>query len=158
MNLRIRNAELNDCAAILELMREFAVYEDLLSYLEITEEGLGDVMFGDRSFVEALVALDDSAPIGYALFYQYFASFRGQRGIYIEDIFITERCRKSGIGEKMLRQIAAIGKQRGAVRLDFQVLKWNVPAVNFYKKLGASIDGDERHFKFTDVAFERLAE
>jgi GNAT superfamily N-acetyltransferase len=114
-------------------------------------------MFGPTAFVEGLMAFDDKTPVAYAIFYPYFASFRGQRGVYLEDIFITEKYRKSGVGEKMLREIARIGKEQGAVRLDFQVLKWNAPAINFYIKHGAVIDEEERHFKFTDEVFERLA-
>ena len=158
MNLQIKKAEPKDVCAIIELMREFAEYENLLEYLEATEENLMDAMFGKDSFVKGLMAFDDETPIAYALFYPTFSSFRGQKSVYLEDVFITAKYRKFGIGEKMLREIAKAGKQDGAVRMDFQVLDWNTPAVNFYKKHGAVIDQDERHFKFTDEAFKKLAE
>ena len=157
MNLRIETATEKDIPAIIELMREFAEYENLLEYLEITEERLYRAMFGDNGFVECLIAFDDEQPIAYALFYLNFASFRGQIGIFLEDLYIKKSYRRYGLGEMMLRQVARIGKEKGAVRMDFQVLDWNAPAISFYKKHGAKIDESERHFKFTDEAFERLA-
>lgn len=153
----IREASADDIPAILRLMQEFAEYENLLEYLEVTAEDLDKVLFGEDTFVKCLIALDDVEPIAYSFFYPAFSSFRGQKSVYLEDIFITERYRKFGIGEKMLRKIAQLGKEFGAVRMDFQVLKWNEPAIRFYNKHGALMDEDERHYKFTDEAFENLA-
>lgn len=157
MNFRIESATANDVPAIIELMREFAEYENLLEYFEITEEKLSQAMFGTGSFVKCLIALHKEKPIAYALFYPNFASFRGQRGIFLEDFYISENYRRHGLGETMLRQIARIGQAEGAVRLDFQVLDWNRPAINFYRKHGAQIDESERHFKFIGEMFDRLA-
>ena len=137
-------------------MRDFAEFEDLGDYCEITEQRLHDVMFGDEAFVEGLVAFHENEPIAYAMFYPYFASFRGQCGYYLEDIFIAEEFRRNGLGEAMVRIIARLAKQRGFERIDFQVLEWNAPAVKFYEKLGAIRDDSERHFKFIDKAFTFL--
>lgn len=157
MVINIQKIESQDIPAILELMREFAEYESLLEYLEVTKSDLQNVMFGEDAFVKGLIAFDDETPVAYAFFYRTFSSFRGQKSVYLEDIFITRDYRKSGIGKKMLKEIARIGKSFGAVRMDFQVLEWNKPAIKFYKKHGAIMDEDERHFKFTDEAFEKLA-
>jgi ribosomal protein S18 acetylase RimI-like enzyme len=157
MNFQIETAKEEHIPAIIELMREFAEYEYLQDFLEITEEKLYEALFGENGFVECLIAVSDEKPFAYALFYLNFSSFRGQIGVYLEDIFIKKDFRKYGIGEMMLRQIARAGKENGAVRMDFQVLDWNTPAINFYKKHGAVMDESERHFKFTDAAFERLA-
>jgi ribosomal protein S18 acetylase RimI-like enzyme len=156
MNLSIENAAEKDIPAIIELMREFAEYENLLEFLEITEEKLSAAMFGENNFVKCLIALDGEKTVAYALFYMNFASFRGQTGVYLEDIYIREDYRRCGLGEMMLKQIARRGKENGALRMDFQVLDWNTPAVEFYKKHGAKMDESERHFKFTDEAFEKL--
>ncbi len=158
MKLIIKQTVPEDIPAILVLMREFAEYENLLEYLEVTEEKLHDVLFGNNCFVKSLMAFDNTNPIAYSLFYQSFLSFRGQRSVYLEDIFITEKYRKYGVGEKLIRKIAKEGKRFGAVRMDFQVLAWNKPAINFYKKHGALVDEEERHFKFTNEAFEKLTE
>ena len=157
MNLRIETASEKDIPAIIELMREFAGYEYLLDYLEISEEKLYEAMFGEKSFVECLIAFGDEKPVAYALYYLSFASFRGQVGVYLEDIYVTEDYRKHGLGEMMLKQIARTGKENGAVRMDFQVLDWNAPAISFYKKHGAEMNESERHFKFSDEAFDKLA-
>ncbi len=156
MDIQIRKSTPDEVPAIVRLMREFADYENLSDYCQITDERLSDVMFGDDAFVEGLVAFHESKPIGYAMFYPYFASFRGQCGYYLEDIFIAEDFRRNGLGEAMVRIIAKLAQQRGFERIDFQVLEWNSPAVKFYEKLGAIRDDSERHFKFIDSAFSSL--
>jgi len=157
MNFQIETAKEEHISSIVALMREFAAYENLLEYLEITEEKLYDALFGENGFVECLIATSDEKIVAYAIYFLNFSSFRGQTGVYLEDIYITESFRKYGIGALMLKQIARAGKENGAVRMDFQVLDWNAPAINFYKKHGAVMDESERHFKFTDEAFEKLA-
>ena len=156
MDIQIRKSTPDEVPAIVRLMRDFAEYEDLGDYCEITEARLFDVMFGEEAFVEGLVAFHETQPVAYALFYPYFASFRGQCGYYLEDIFIEEDFRRNGLGEAMVRIIARLAKQRGYDRIDFQVLEWNAPAVKFYEKLGAIRDDSERHFKFIDNSFTSL--
>ena len=157
MNVEIRDARPDDLEAVINLMREFAEYEKLLDSLEITEEKLSRAAFGAGSFIEILVATADASTIGYALFFPYFASFRGQRSIYLEDIYISSEYRGRGIGESLLRRIARIALTRNFDRIDFQVLEWNAPAISFYQKLGAVRNDDERHFKFSDRALLDLA-
>lgn len=153
----IRAAEDSDTEPILELMREFAAFEKLLERLEVTQERLRIALFGDGKVAEALVAEISGEIVAYAVFFPYFATFRGQRGLYLEDIFITESQRGKGIGEALLREIAQIAHSRGFERIDFQVIDWNEPAIRFYENLGAIRDDEERHFKFTDDAFRKLA-
>ena len=157
MNLQIRKVEPKNIPQIIALIREFAEYENLSEYCEVTEENLSLALFGEKKIAEAIIVFDDETAVGYAIFYPNFSSFRGQRGIYLEDIFIKPEFRGKRIGELMLRHIAGIGKERGFRRIDFQVLEWNAPAIKFYEKLGAHRDEEERHFKFTDAAFEKLA-
>lgn len=157
MSIEIRKATEFDCEGIAALMRDFAEYEKLGHYCEITEDKLSVAMFQNGAFVEGIVAFDDVTMIAYALFYKSFASFRGQRGVYLEDIFIDKNYRGQGIGETMLKKIAQTAKSQGAERIDFQVLDWNAPAIRFYEKLGAVSNQEESHFKFSDEAFEKLA-
>ena len=158
MSLAIEKAAETDIPQIVALIREFAEYENLSDFCEVTEEKLYAALFGETKVAEAVVAFEDETPIGYAIFYPSFATFRGQRGMYLEDIYITKDFRKKGIGETMLKHIARLAKSRGFERIDFQALEWNTPAVKFYERLGARRDEDERHFKFTDEAFKKLAE
>ena len=140
------------------MMRDFARFEELEEYFEATEDHLHDVLFGPAAYVEALVAEENGTCAGYALYYPNYASFRGQKGLYLEDLYVAAEFRGLGVGEAFLREIARHGSQRGFKRIDFQVLEWNAPAIGFYEKLGAHRDEAERHFKFTDEAFARLAE
>jgi ribosomal protein S18 acetylase RimI-like enzyme len=156
--MQIRPAKRKDLGSIIGLMYRFAEYENLLDHFEATEESLAAAMFGSNAFVNGLVAESDDRVVGYALFYPNFATFRGQRGMYLEDIYILAEYQGNGIGEKMLRQLARFAKENGCQRIDFQVLEWNELAISFYEKLGAVRDDTERHFKFTDSAFERLAD
>lgn len=155
--MQIVAAEPQHLPAIIELLREFAEYENLSQYVEATVENFHASLFSENKVAEAIVAVASHVPVGYAVFYPNFSTFRGQRGIYLEDIYLTPAHRRGGAGEQMLRHIARLAKERGYERIDFQVLDWNTPAINFYKKHGAVIDDSERHFKFTDEAFQELA-
>lgn len=155
--MKIKNATPENIPQIYALMRAFAEYENLLEFFETTEERLKIALFGETKVAEAILAFDGERAVAYAVFFPCLATFRGQRGIYLEDIFITKDFRGRGLGEMMLRYIAKLAKKRGFERIDFQVLQWNTPAIGFYESLGAVRDDEERHFKFTDEAFQKLA-
>lgn len=157
MKLNIRPVAVADIPAVIALMRDFAEFEKLSDWFEITEEKLERVLFGNARFVESIVALDDTKLVGYTLFFPCFASFRGQPGLYLEDLFIAPEYRGHNIGEMMLREIARIGKARGFERIEFQVIDWNEAAMKFYRRLGAIPGDGTRYFKFTDKAFLDLA-
>ena len=157
MELTIRNITPTDLPVVVEMLREFAAFEGLSKYCTVTEEGLNKAMFDDNSVVEGLLAFDGETPAAYALYYPNFSSFRGERGIHLEDIYIKDKYRKHGVGEAMLKQIVRDAASRGFERIDFNVLEWNTPAIGFYKKHGAVCNEEERHFKFADAAFEKLA-
>ena len=158
MDLEIRNIAVTDLPAVVDMLREFAAFENLSDYCTVTVARLHAAMFGSDANVEGLIAVDDSAPIGYTLFYPNFSSFRGERGLHLDDIYITTQYRGKGVGLAVLKRIARIAATRGFERIDFNVLDWNTPAVGFYKKLGAVCNADETHFKFAGDAFARLAE
>jgi ribosomal protein S18 acetylase RimI-like enzyme len=157
MTFQIKKAESEDVSAIIALIREFAEYEKLSEFCEVTEERLNTALFGETKVAEAIVALEGETMIAYAIFYPNFASFRGQRGMYLEDIYIKREFRGAGLGEAMLKRIAGIASAHGFERIDFQVLEWNAPAIKFYEKLGATRDEEERHFRFVGESFARLA-
>ena len=157
MDIEVKRFEKGDVAAVLGLLGEFAEYEHLTEFLKVTEERIETAFFADASTVEGLVARADGKAVGYAFFFPNFASFRGQRGFYLEDLYITQSYRGKGVGEAMLRELARLAATRGYERIDFVVLDWNASAIEFYKKLGAEMDHSERHFKFTDEAFKNLA-
>ncbi|MEP6923752.1 MAG: GNAT family N-acetyltransferase [Pyrinomonadaceae bacterium] len=155
--IKVQSALETDVSQIVQFLREFAEFENLSEFCEVTEEKLRDAMFGEKSCVEGLMAFDaQNKAVGYALFYENFASFRGQRGIHLEDLYVVPEMRKAGVGLAMFKHLANIARARGAERMDWQVLNWNEPAIRFYKKLGAQIDADERHFKLVGTDFENL--
>lgn len=156
--MQIQTANENNTAQILEMIREFAAFENLSDYCEVTEEKLKDAMFGANPCVEGLMAFVENAPVGYALFSENFTSFRGQRGLYLEDLYVRTDFRRLKMGEAFLRKLAQIARARNFERIDFLVLDWNEPAIKFYKKLGAETNPDERHFRFAGEAFEKLSE
>lgn len=158
MQLSIRKIVATDVADVVGLLHEFAEYEKLSEYCMITEDRLNTAMFSTQPFVEGLIAFDSAKPIAYALFYPRFSSFSGERGFYLEDIYVASEYRRQNLGEKMLCEIARLARSRGFERIDFLVLDWNTPAVGFYLKHGAERNMDERHFKFAGRAFDRLSE
>jgi ribosomal protein S18 acetylase RimI-like enzyme len=155
--MKIRDMQPDDLADVIKLMKEFAAFERLSKYCTTTKHRLFNVMFGKSSFVDGLVAEDNGKIVAYSLFYPNYATFRGQRGTYLEDIYISPTHQGKGVGEAMLRRIAKASKRQGCERMDFQVLDWNTAAIGFYERLGAVPDDTERHFKFIDKAFDRLA-
>ena len=157
MDITIETVKETDLDAVIGLMRSFAEYEDLAEYCTITPHRLRAAMFGESSFVEGLSARSGEKLVGYALFYPAFSSFRGERGLYLEDIYIDPEYRRNDLGHRMLKSIARRGAELGFERLDFMVLDWNEPAVNFYLKHGAEKNDDESHFKFGGEAFRALA-
>jgi len=158
MEPTIREAAESDVPTIVSLIADFAAFENLSEYLTISEADLQAAMFGESAFVEGLICEFEGRTAGFAIFYPRFSSFRGQQGYHLEDIYIDSAFRGRGLGEALLREIARKGKARGFGRIDFQVLEWNFAAIEFYKALGAVLDDEDKHFKFVDDAFERLAD
>lgn len=155
---RIETATDYDVPQILRMIAEFAAFAQMSAFCEVTEERLSEALFGTRPCVEAVIAFDaNHKAVGYALFFENYASFRGQRGLYLEDLYVTQEARGQSVGEMLMRHLAGIAKERGAERIDWLVLVDNAPAIKFYEKLGAKIDPSERHFKLVDADFERLA-
>jgi GNAT superfamily N-acetyltransferase len=156
--LRIRAARLEDVAAIRILIREFAEFEKLSGACEVTENDLSAVIFGENNFAQALVALDGNRYVGYAIFFPVFKSFRGERSMFLEDLYVTPDLRGQGLGFVLLKEVAKRAKTLGFVRMDWQALKWNEPAINFYKNLGAETDDENLDFRLRAAYFDRLAE
>ena len=157
-HLLIRAARTEDVAAILILIQEFAEFEKLSSWCEVTEANLQEAIFGKKGFVQALVAMTDNRYVGYALFFPVFKSFRGEPSIFLEDLYITPDLRGQGLGFVMLREVAKYAQEQGYTRLDWQALKWNEAAIEFYKNLGAESDDENFDFLLRGESFEKLAQ
>ena len=156
--LTVREAKFADVPAIALLIREFAEFEKLTEWCEVTETDLREAIFGKQKFVQALLAMDGIRYVGYALYFPVFKSFRGERSVFLEDLYVTPDLRGNGLGFVMLREVAKYAKEQGFTRLDWQALKWNEAAINFYKNLGAETDDENFDFRLRGAAFQKLSE
>ncbi|GIV06279.1 MAG: GCN5 family N-acetyltransferase [Fimbriimonadales bacterium] len=133
----IAPAQPNDLPRLLELIHQLAAYERRLEQVKATEKDLERALFGERPVAEAVLAWHGENAVGYALFYPVFSTFRGRAALYLEDVFVALESRGQGVGRALMRSLAQIAQQRGYDRIEWSVLEWNTPAIEFYKKLGA---------------------
>jgi len=138
----LRFAQLDDVPAIMELIRELAEYERLAHQVVATEEILRASLFGERPYAEAVLALAEGEPVGFALFFHNYSTFLGKPGIYLEDLFVRPHARGLGIGKRLMAHVAGIALERGCGRFEWAVLDWNEPSIAFYEKLGARAQTD----------------
>lgn len=140
--LVIREAVHDDLPTILTLIKELAEYEKLTHTLEATEQSLGEALFGQRPVAEALVVFYDGQPAAYAIFFHSMSTFLGRAGLYLEDIYVRPHLRGKGIGKAVFKTVAGIAEQRKCGRMEWQVLRWNESAIDFYEAHGAEpLDG-----------------
>jgi GNAT superfamily N-acetyltransferase len=158
MALRIEPATLRDLPAIVHLVKELAAYERLAHEMVASEDDFRRALFSPERHVDALMAFIDEKPVGFALYFSTFSTFLGKRGLYLEDIFVEPDYRGRGIGKALLRRLARIAKERNCGRMEWSVLTWNQPSIEFYHKLGAVTLEDWRMFRLTGPALEALAE
>jgi len=145
MDIIIRKATEADYPQILLLIQELADYENCPTEVETTTE----TMKKDNSIFDGFVAILDDKIIGTAIYFPYYSTWKG-RCIYLEDIVVTEQYRKQGIGKLLFDATVKAAKEFDAKRLMWQVLNWNEPAINFYKKLSADLDGEWLNCKLTE--------
>ena len=135
--LRIAAATEGDVPFILQFIRGLAEYEKLSDEVVATEDGLREALFGSNPVAEVLLAYWADEPAGFALYFRNFSTFLGKTGIYLEDLFVEPAYRGRGIGKALLIRLAEIARERGYGRMEWAVLDWNRPAIDFYKSLGA---------------------
>ncbi|MFE0518500.1 MULTISPECIES: GNAT family N-acetyltransferase [unclassified Streptomyces] len=148
----IRTATPADVPVIHALVRELADYEKLLHEAKATEEQLREALFGERPAVHAHIAVDDTTgePVGFALWFLTFSTWRGVHGIYLEDLYVRPTARGAGHGKALLAELAAICVERGYQRLEWAVLNWNAPTIAFYDSLGARPQDEWTTYRLTD--------
>ncbi len=135
--ISIQPARPADLPCLLTLIRQLAEYERRLGQVVATEADLKRALFGEHPVAEAALAWQGEQIVGYALFYPVFSTFRGRAALYLEDVYIVEEARGQGVGRAFMRYLAHIATQRGYDRIEWSVLEWNTPAIEFYQKLGA---------------------
>jgi GNAT superfamily N-acetyltransferase len=133
----IRPATPSDTPTIARLILALAEYERLTHEVALDEVRLREHLFGPRPFAEVLLAEEAGEAVGYALFFHNYSTFLGQRTLYLEDLFVLPEQRGKGHGKALLRAVARLAMERGCGRLEWSVLNWNQPAIDFYRSLGA---------------------
>jgi GNAT superfamily N-acetyltransferase len=141
MKIQIRRAERKDCPRLLELVRELAVYERAPGEVTVTPEHFAESGFGQNPVWWGFVAEDEETIQGFALYYIRYSTWKGQ-AMYLEDILVTEKMRGRGIGKLLFERLFEEAKEKGLKRIVWQVLEWNEPAINFYKKYNTHFDGE----------------
>ena len=137
--IEIKPATVADVPLILSLIKDLAAYEKLSHEVVATESILHESLFGENPYAEVVLGHYDSIPAGYVLFFHNFSTFTGRPGIYIEDVFVKEDYRGNGLGRALFLYVAGLAKDRNCKRLEYSVLTWNEPALNFYKQFHARL-------------------
>jgi len=153
----LRAATTADVPVIYELIAELAEYEKLRDQVDATPAGIHSALFGERRYAEVLLAECQATVAGFALYFHNFSTFRGKPGLYLEDLFVRPPFRRLGIGTAFFRRMAQIAVERGCARMEWSVLDWNTPALDFYRSLGAVAMADWTVHRLTDDALLRLA-
>jgi len=139
MEIKIRRAVKEDCLRLLELVHELAVYERAPDEVTVTLEHFIESGFGKNPVWWSFVAEENGVVLGFALYYIRYSTWKGQR-MYLEDILVTETARGKGIGRLLMDRLIVEGKEKNLTAIVWQVLEWNEPAINFYKKYNADFD------------------
>lgn len=133
----IREARRDDVPTILQLIHDLAVYEKEPDAVRNTREGLEEALFGPDPRIFAHVAEDDGRVQGFALWFLNYSTWEGVHGIYLEDLYVRPEARGAGYGKALLQTLAGIAAERGYARVEWSVLNWNEPSIQFYRSLGA---------------------
>ena len=152
----LRAAEPRDLPAIVGLVHELAAFEKLSHLVQVTPERLHPHLFGDRPVAEAIVAEAGTQVVAFALFFTNFSTFLGRPGLYLEDLYVQPAFRNQGIGRALLLHLARLARDRGCGRFEWSVLDWNVDAIRFYERMGATLLPEWRICRVAGTALEQF--
>jgi len=154
--IEIRFAYADDAAVVLGFIRALAEYEKQPEAVEVSEATLRQQLGETPAPFEALLASDDGRAVGFALFFHTYSTWRGKRGVWLEDLFVLPDERQRGVGRMLLARVAAIAVERGCARFEWSVLDWNRLAIGFYKGQGAQLLDEWRICRVSNEALEQL--
>ncbi|RXH18206.1 GNAT family N-acetyltransferase [Bradyrhizobium guangzhouense] len=157
MSLNIRRARSDEAGLVLDFVRELAEYEKLSHEVEATEADIADALFGHDPRLFCAIAEWDGEPVGFAVWFLNFSTFSGRHGVYLEDLYVRPSHRGKGLGKALLIYLAKECLDNGWSRLQWAVLDWNAPSIEFYKSLGAVMLDDWTLCRVTGPALTRLA-
>ncbi|MHA5048624.1 GNAT family N-acetyltransferase [Streptomyces sp. SD15] len=152
----IRTATPADVPAIHAMVRELAEYEKAPDEARASQRQLAEALFGEHPAAFAHIAEEAGEPVGFALWFLNFSTWRGVHGIYLEDLYVRPEARGGGHGKALLTELARICVERGYERLEWSVLDWNRPSIEFYEALGARPQDEWTVYRLTDEALGKL--
>jgi GNAT superfamily N-acetyltransferase len=153
----IRAATPDDVPEILRLIRDLAEYEKALHEVKATEDDLRQALFGPEPKIFVQIAEHEGRPVGFALWFLSFSTWLGRHGIYLEDLYVDPAMRGNGYGKALLTELARIADERGYGRVEWAVLNWNKPSIDFYEALGARPQDEWTTYRLTGDALTKLA-
>jgi GNAT superfamily N-acetyltransferase len=153
----IRRATREDVPQIARFIRDLAAYERLEHECDPDEARLREHLFGQAPVCGAFLAEHDGRPVGFALYFQTYSTFKSMPCMHLEDLFVVPEARGNGLGLALLRAVAAEAVARGCPRLDWNVLEWNAPAIRFYESRGARLLADWRTCRLDGAGLRRVA-
>ncbi len=155
--ISIRKARPEDCALILRLVRDLALYERALDEVEATEANLHDLLFTEHPRVFGLICEADGETAGFALYFYNFSSWLGRLGLYLEDLYVDPAQRGKGAGKALLQYLARQAVAEGCGRFEWNVLDWNEPAIRFYESFGARPQSEWTGYRLAGEALQAFA-
>jgi GNAT superfamily N-acetyltransferase len=155
--ISIRPATLDDVPLLTALIYEFADFEKERHLVTITEEDLRRDGFGERPKFRALMAESGGDVAGYAIFFEHFSTWFGRAAMFLEDLYVRPQFRGQGIGKALLARVAAVARKEHCFGMKWEVLDWNLPAIEFYRSIGAEMLEDRKLLLFSREAFETMA-
>lgn len=157
MSVTIRPAQPADASLIYSLVRELAEYERLAHAVDSTEQEIATALFGPQPRVFCHIAEWDGTPVGFALWFLNFSTFRGRHGLFLEDLFVRPAFRGKGIGKALMRRLARHCVEQSYTRFEWAVLNWNEPSIKFYRAIGADVLDDWMICRMDDKALAKFA-
>jgi GNAT superfamily N-acetyltransferase len=157
-NISIELARPEDVPLILELIMELAEYEKQADTAQASESQLRQALFGEKPAAEAVIARLDGQPAGWALWFQSFSTWTGKPGLWLEDLYVRPAYRRRGVGRALLVHLARLCTERNYGRLEWSVLDWNTPALDFYREMGAEPMADWTVQRLSGEALAKLAQ
>ncbi|MBE9548002.1 MAG: GNAT family N-acetyltransferase [Proteobacteria bacterium] len=146
-DLKIRPANTDDCMVILSFIKELAEYEKMSSLVVATDNDIHKALFGEPKYADCLIAEWQGLPVGFALYFFIFSTFEGKPALYLEDLYVQPGVRGNGIGKSLLQRLASTALQHNCSRMDWAVLDWNQPAIEFYQSIGAHAEDQWTTFR-----------
>lgn len=153
---KIRNANSQDVGLILEFIKGIAEFEKLSNEVEATEAHIFKYLFSEKAFVHCLLAYENEIPVGFALYFYNYSSFVSKPGLYLEDLYIIPEYRHRGYGKELMKQLIQIAAENGCGRMEWNVLKWNQKAIDWYEKLGAQPMNEWTTYRLNQTNIEQL--